>query len=371
MINKKFHILIGLLLTNLLFSCVSGPTKNPFVGEQPQNRVSIMAFNVENLFDIEHDKGKEDYTYLPLRIKKKDQEVQDFCSKQKKKYQKECFELNWNEKTLAAKFDKLTNSVLQIYSKGPDILMVEEVENLKVLKEWNEAGLKVAGYKTIELIEGPDTRGIDVGLFSRFEKAGPSKLHEINWKKVGEDPDSDIFPTRGILEVPLYLPNKQIIHVFVVHFPSQANPTIYREDSVQTIIELVSKVPKDRYWVVGGDWNITYDEDQKSGLVSKDLASVGLVSHIVGCKKCKGTHNYRKDWSFLDILVFSKNFSEASSNWKLVPDSIEVPRWGEDQAYRSGRPKRFNAEQLTGVSDHFPIYGEIELAPATTKQGAN
>ena len=35
----------------------------------PAPAVTIMTFNVENLFDTQHDEGKDDYTYLPLRAK--------------------------------------------------------------------------------------------------------------------------------------------------------------------------------------------------------------------------------------------------------------------------------------------------------------
>lgn len=362
---KKLTIQISFLVAilNLVLGCVSAP-KNPLGGEPPQNRISVMAFNVENLFDTEHDEGKDDFTYLPLKEKRKRDDVKAYCATQTRWRKKECFNLDWSPKVLNAKFSALNGSVLQVYGQGPDILMVEEVENLKVLKLWNETELKKAGYKTIELIEGPDKRGIDVAVMSRFPVEGASKLHLIEWDKALE---LDPYPTRGILEVPLKLPTGQILHVFVVHFPSQASPTVFRQDAVDNIIKLVKKVPADRYWVVGGDWNITRYEDELSGLVSKQLAEVGLVSHLVGCKNCKGTHNYRKDWSFLDILLFSKKFEEPGSPIKLVRDSIVTPQWGPDQTKWSGRPYRFDAEKLVGVSDHFPIYAEFEILPAPAK----
>jgi hypothetical protein len=360
-INSTTIILLIGFGTN--FGCVSA-LKNPFTGSHPENRISVMAFNVENLFDTEHDEGKEDYTYLPLKEKKKRDDVKAYCSTQTRGRKKECFNLDWSSKVLQTKFSALNGSIFQVYGRGPDILMLEEVENLRVLKLWNETDLSRAGYKTIELIEGPDKRGIDVGLMSRFPIEGSSRLHLIEWNQSLE---LDPFPTRGILEVPLKLPTGHIVHVFVVHFPSQANPTPFRVDAVNTVKKLVSKVPSDRYWIVGGDWNITADEDERTGLVTKSFSEIGLVSHLVGCKKCKGTHNYRKDWSFLDILVFSKNFADEKSPLKLVKESITVPQWGPDQAKWSGRPKRFDPEDGSGVSDHFPIYAEIELSLPSTQ----
>jgi len=362
---KKQIILSFYALAALVFTlgCVT-PLKNPFQGEQPANRVSIMAFNVENLFDTVHDEGKDDYTFLPLKEKRKSPDVKAFCATQSRGRKSECYNLDWSPKVLKTKFEALNGAVFQVYGKGPDILMLEEIENIKVLKQWNESGLKQAGYQTVELIEGPDKRGIDVALLSRFPVEGKSQLHTIEWEKAL---DQDPFPTRGILEVPLRLPSGHIIHVFVVHFPSQASPTVFREDAVNNIKNLVSKVPVDRFWVVGGDWNITAEEDEQTGLISKTLSEFGLVSHIYGCKECRGTYNYRKDWNFLDILLFSKNLSQENSPLKLVADSITVPQWGPKQAKRSGRPYRFDPEKGEGISDHFPIYGEIEFLLPTAK----
>lgn len=321
-----------------------------------------MAYNVENLFDTERDVGKDDFTFLPLRDKQKSDDVQAYCKKQRGGRAKECFSLDWSKAVLGQKIQKLSKSILQVYGQGPDILMLEEVENLKVLKQLNREGLALANYQTEVLIEGPDKRGIDVALLSRFPLAGTPKLHDIKWEAAL---DFDPEPTRGILEVPLLLPNKKIIHAFVLHLPSQGAPTPFRQDGVQTVVNLVKALPTDHYWVVGGDWNITADEEERTKLVSEKLSSIGKVSHLVGCKTCKGTHNYRKDWSFLDMLVFSPNLFEANSKAKVVIDSITIPKWGEDQAKASGRPKRFDPKKGSGAADHFPIYAEIEIDNST------
>lgn len=354
---------LSLVLTALLFSCTHAP-KNPFQGSQPVNRISLMSYNVENLFDTQKDEGKQDYTFLPLGYKKNHSEVLAYCERQSGGRRKECLNLDWNAKTLSSKIEALGGSILQVYERGPDILMLQEVENINVLKQLNDQALQAANYKTVVLIEGEDTRGIDVGLLSRLDLAGQPKLHSIQWKEALEySPRA----TRGILQVPLKLPGGETLHVFVLHFPSQASPTIYRKDGVETIKTLVSKIPESDYWVVGGDWNITYSENEKSGLVSKDLASIGHVTHLVGCQKCKGTHNYRKDWSFLDMMVFSKNFkgTDKAQGYKLKPESITVPMWGPGQAKASGRPYRFDPEKHKGVADHFPIYAEIEWIEKT------
>src|SRR5690606_36364286 len=43
------------------------------------SEVSVMAYNLENLFDTSHDEGKEDWTYLPLAFKCSSKQVQKYC----------------------------------------------------------------------------------------------------------------------------------------------------------------------------------------------------------------------------------------------------------------------------------------------------
>ena len=46
-------------------------------------RVSLMTWNVENLFDTEHDAGKQDFAYLPLSVKRAHPEYLASCVKSK------------------------------------------------------------------------------------------------------------------------------------------------------------------------------------------------------------------------------------------------------------------------------------------------
>jgi hypothetical protein len=315
-----------------------------------------MAYNVENLFDTEHDADRVDFTYLPLAAKKKIPEALAYCAEQKGYRRDECLTLNWDESALDKKIKSIASGVLQVYSKGPDILILEEVENLRVLKILAEKGLGPAGYTTQVLLEGWDKRGIDIGVLSRFPLAGDPKIHEIEFRKKPE------YGTRGIIEVPLKLPNDRTLFVFGLHLPSQANPTEQRIDAVNTLTKILKAKGADAWWVVGGDWNITGREDDETGLISKNMAEIGHVSHIVGCSDCRGTHNYQGLWDFLDILVFSKQVP-------LVKESIWTPKASPLQLQTNGKPARFNLESPIGISDHLPIYGEIQISnPETEKK---
>ncbi|MBP3935471.1 MAG: hypothetical protein J6D44_16620, partial [Pseudomonas sp.] len=64
---------------------------------EPQTtRVSLMTWNVENLFDTEHDAGKDDFAYLPLSVKRAHPEYLASCTKiEVPAWRKECEENDW------------------------------------------------------------------------------------------------------------------------------------------------------------------------------------------------------------------------------------------------------------------------------------
>ncbi len=345
-----------------VFSCSTKEIKNPFlapqVSSESEKRVSVMAYNVENLFDTLHDQGKKDFTYLPKALKEDSQEVSQYCAKQKGFRAKECIELNWSEATLEKKIHNVSEVFKQVYQKGPDIVILEEVENLNVLHILNKQALLFAGYTTEVLIEGQDERGIDIGLLSRLPLAGQPILHNIVWEAAKE---KDPRGTRGILQVPLELPNQAVLYVFGLHFPSQGNDVEFRKDAINTLKKALDQLPKDSFWLVAGDWNITEEEESEYQLISGNFGSYGNLSHIIGCKDCKGTHNYRKDWAFLDIILFSNTLLNQDSAVSVDSKSITTPMWALDQLRPTGRPNRFDAEKKTGISDHLPIYAELVI----------
>lgn len=350
----------------LLYSCAThiGSTQSnqltPPLAFLPKNssQISVMAMNVENLFDTAKDPGKEDYAYLPKTQKTTAQHI-DFCNGIKNnRFRDDCLNLDWNEDVLKVKMKNLADVVLDIDGGlGPDILMLSEVENEKVLKQWRDDFLPQSQYKTAVLIEGADQRGIDVAVLTRLELARAAELVPIDAKFLQDSDKARINSLRQFLIVPLKLEH-QVLNIIVGHLPSQANPHSQRVAAILTLQKIVEKIEqRNELFIAGGDFNITSEEDLKSGLLSKTAASFSQVSHFVGCKLCPGTHNYREDWSFLDVLLFSKKFTNEK-DWKLDTASIDVIRYNPVHL-KFDSPKRFNEETRTGVSDHFPIYARI------------
>lgn len=318
---------------------------------QAAESVSIMSYNVENLFDTIKDENRNDWEYLP-RAQKNTKEQKEYCLRQAPNYQDDCLKRDWSEAVVAEKMKRIADTVLQINGQGPDILILVEVENIRVLKQLNDNYLQKAGYQTVSLIEGDDRRGIDIGILSRLPLAGTPQLHKINFS---QKPKPN---TRGIMDVPLRLPDGETLYVMGVHFPSQANPHEQRVDAVNSLNEILAAKGNANV-VVGGDFNITKEENDSSELFTKSLGNIWQVSHLVGCSTCEGSHYYKGGWSFLDALLFSKAMdAQSGSKWRLDIPSIRTPTAGQYQM-RNGVPSRFNEKYPIGVSDHLPMYGEI------------
>ena len=331
--------------------------------------VSVRSYNVENLFDTEHDEGKTDWTYLPLSVKKNNPQVWAYCrTLPVESWRNECFNLDWNDKVLNVKIQNIAKVLRAVnQGKGADVIVVEEVENKKVLKMLVDLGLAGMGYKYISLIEGPDERGIDVGVISRYPII-KEKLHLINLRGT-----SGKSATRGILEVDIKINNK-IMTVFGNHWPSQGSKTDTRLRASEVLLDKASKAIGDMVVAVG-DFN-TVDEDMPHPFDMNILP-------VFDCAETKarefrthlhpGTNWHRGEWSSLDRIfvlkesqIKAKSFKPLWNKFEIINDVFVLKEinWRD---YSTGRtevhvvPNRFDPVKKTGFSDHLGIYMEFAL----------
>ena len=97
--------------------------------------VSIMTFNVENLFDTIDDPGKDDDTFLPLAAKQTDTHRAGCAKIEVKRWRDQCLDWDWNEQILDRKLGVVADAILQVgEGHGADIVALQEVENLAILE---------------------------------------------------------------------------------------------------------------------------------------------------------------------------------------------------------------------------------------------
>ncbi len=352
-------------LIGLVISCTSAPKKVRAPGE----RVSVMSYNVENLFDTEHDEGTKDFTYLPLG-RKMDKKIREGCMANDSEYRRrECLETDWDVTSLRKKLERIKAVIRQVNEgRGADVMTLPEVENQRVLdllvEELNASLPDNAQYVTAQLIDSFDPRGIDPAIVSRFPMWRQPKIHRIPMKALDPAGEYGSKFTRGILEVPITLPDGTQAVVYSLHFPSQGNPSYLRQQAVEFLNVLEKELPPQILAIAGGDFNITRAEDNEKGYYKQILNERWQVAHLEGCKSCDGTHYYhpKTEWSFLDSILV-RRASIETTGWRLDPESVSVPNEHRYQVNHYGSPARFDARSGIGVSDHYPIYAELLRPP--------
>lgn len=322
-----------------------------------------MTYNLENLFDTSHDVGKHDYSYLPLEFKRSSIEVQRYCETITNDwYRQTCLNLDWSELVLDRKIANMAKVILSAKAPyGPEVLVFQEIENKKALQLLVSRGLKAAGYRYISLIEGPDSRGIDTAIVSKFPIIS-EKAHKVELDGVAKD-------TRLILQADLKVGDK-VVSVFSNHWPSQSNPSEARFIAAETLLKASQKSQADLV-IAAGDFN-TVKRDSPHGInqvirpyfhVANDEAADSGVDVF------EGSHWYRGEWSFLDRIFVLKSsegkgvkplyetFKVHMLDWMLKQIVYTDFDTGVSGTYIV--PADFDAETMEGYSDHLPLTMEF------------
>lgn len=324
--------------------------------------VTIMTFNVENLFDNIDDPGKDDKAYLAIGDKQSAEHKAACAEIEVPPWRDQCLHQDWSDAVIARKLGVIAGAVLQVAEgRGPDILALQEVENINILERLRNDYLGDAGYLPGILIEGQDERGIDVAFLSRFSLAAQPTLHAISFADDLPKRDTD---TRGILQADFLLPDGSILTGYAVHFPAPYHPTEMRVAAYHQLNRLRAALPVERAAFAAGDFNTTSTEDRKKNMLARFARPHWTVAHESGCGDCKGTSYYARDdsWSFLDMILWSAGQSSgAHATWHLRKNSLRIANQTSAQLRDNGTPARFSPAEGTGVSDHWPVVLTLEL----------
>ena len=266
--------------------------------------VTVMSFNVQNLFDNQDDPRKDDKAYLPIEAKQSEAH-QAACNEiPVETWRAECLALDWSDLAIEVKLTALAETIRQVNDgKGADIIALQEVENVTILDQLRTSKLADLGYKPAILVEGTDARGIDVALLSKFALADEPRLHPLSLSDYPERARD----TRGVLQATFVLPDQSLLTAFVVHFPAPYHPTGMRVAAYKHLEGLLAALPEDHHAVAAGDFNTTSKEDAEVGLLDNYARPHWTLAHDVGCSECQGSYYYGRDstWSFLDMIFFA------------------------------------------------------------------
>lgn len=348
------------------------------------NDIKIAFWNVQNLFDTSVSQLATDFDYTPENF--------------------------WTEETYHKKISNLASIINILYNgKGPDLLGVCEVENIKVVQDL-VSHLNRRDYR-IAHIDSPDIRGIDTCLIYSnvvFELLNEPIGHVAHLR----------YATRDIFQVDLKVrENQSTLTILVNHWPSRKNGLYESEPyriSVASycgeIIDSLLKFSKNDYlkmsdsretleklssrWntniLLMGDFN---DEPYNRSIMDELKASSGIDGLEENLKKSRGRETPTID-SYLDKQAFLFNcmwpllgqpdtgthyFAGSTNTMNLLDqfmisrglyfgyhgllfdvESVKIATPSKMKTKAKARPIPFDKRTAKGYSDHFPITGLIK-----------
>ena len=327
--------------------------------EAQNTAVTIMSFNVQNLFDNVDDAGKDDKAYLSIEVKQTDAHIAACAEIEVESWRNECLHLDWSDAALDLKLTVLAETIRQVNGGlGADVIALQEVENQSILDRLRSEYLADLGYEPAILIEGTDFRGIDVAFLSKLPLAEPPALHPLSLPNF-PDRAGD---TRGVLQATFKLPDGSLLTGFAVHFPAPFHPTAMRVAAYEHLADLLAELPDTHHAFAAGDFNTTSKEDAATGLLDEYARPHWILAHDIGCDNCRGSYFYHRDstWSFLDMILFAPARG-GKTTARFRADSVRIANLVAAQRSVDETPEQFRAAEQSGVSDHWPIIATIEL----------
>ncbi len=331
----------------------------------PGDACVVGFYNVENLFDTEHDPGKNDQAFTPAG------------------------ENAWTPDKYAKKLANIASVIRAMADKNGcwhALLGLAEVENDRVLKDLvARPEIAKAGYRIVH-VESPDTRGIDCAL---LYQPGAFKLLEVRTLPYDFNTTSGIvfektpeeqraFKTRDVLVVRGELAGEPTA-VYVCHWPSRTGGkgSDLRCRAAEIVHEDILAQEKSHPGIniiVMGDMNdnpgdasladYLHGRETIEEMAGGDLFSPFLRMHKDGF----GTEEYRGEWNIFDCIFVNGALTDidAAGSLHILP-SDAVPHYGhvfnppfltQQEGRYAGTPWRtFSGGQfIEGYSDHYPTY---------------
>ena len=332
----------------ILFACTTLLSLTAWAQTGRVGMYSVGFYNLENLFDTQHDEGKNDYEYLP-----------DGANK-------------WTNMKYQSKLKNMSRVLAEMGTDriptGCAIIGVSEVENAHCLRDLCAQEVLAKRHMKFCHIEGPDQRGVDCGLLYNPTFFTPAKV----WLQPYVLKDRDARPTRGFLTVQGTLAGDSIT-VIVCHWPSRSSGKSARVWAGQQVKaekdSIVRANPRMKILVMGDMNDDPFDESLSSGLGGRrKMADVKTPMDMFNpwwqiLLDGKGTLKYDGKWNLFDQIIMSQTLTKGTptkdySSLTFYKAEIFNREYLLQQSGKyKGNPKRTHASGvwMDGYSDHLPV----------------
>jgi endonuclease/exonuclease/phosphatase family metal-dependent hydrolase len=335
----------------VLAGCEAG---GPFPPARPDQLVTVLSYNVQNLFDA-HDDGTEYRDYDPGAG-------------------------TWNSRLAAAKIRAVADAIEESVPGGPDVIGLQEVENPAVLSELAEVYLSGCGYHWRVCEPAPDA-AVNTAVLSRLPVV-QARTHLVH--TTGSE------GLRNILEVRVTTTAGDLV-VLNNHWKSkregeeETEPLRLASAAVvaRRLRELAQDGPAAQVLVLG-DLNESVHRwaapsssqpalvcehsevarTERSLFVTTNEARAGVFGPRVVLYSPwpvggePGSYWYRGEWERIDHVLLSAGLVDDAG---LTLQAFSVVR-EEFLLTEDGLPRRWNSSAASGYSDHLPLLVTLEAA---------
>jgi predicted extracellular nuclease len=316
------------------------------------NRVRMVFYNTENLFDTFNDSTTADEDFLPDGL------------------------MHWTYNRYKAKLEKVCKVITAAGGwKQPDIVGLCEIENDRVLKDliYNTPLVKFE-YRYIHK-NSPDHRGIDVAMLYN-----PVTVRILSKEFIPVVlPDSVEKYTRDILYCKIISGQNDTLHLFINHWPSRSRGFLETEPFRIHAASLL-RMKIDSVLLSGPECKIIVMGDFNDGPFDKSLSQVvraktDTVTLIPGdlynlaagyeMRNPVGSHKFQGQWNMLDqilvsgsLLIGQKGLTTHGNLFSVFAPSFLLT---EDSRYLGVEPFRTykGPVYLGGFSDHLPVMVDL------------
>ena len=287
----------------------------------------ILFYNVENLFDTLHDRGKNDFDFTPNGAHS---------------YASSTYFLKIRQTARALR------SAMNTTEHTIDIIAVAEVENRSVLLDLaKHKAIRSSGPWQIVHFDSPDRRGIDCGALVNLSTSRIIQSKPIIYS-------SSHFKTRdALLLVTRSASQKDSIDLtsVIVHLPSKRGGALksepFRKMALAAVLAELDCDSAQNQLIVG-DFNDLSTVDYFQNIIDSGWTAPGF-SHP---KNINGTYKFRGRWQHIDLALY-RSKRQYRGRILAPPLLLETDaKWG------GYKPKRAYLGQFYtyGYSDHLPVY---------------
>lgn len=317
-------------------------------GQKPE-RVRVVFYNVENLFDTRNDSLTMDDDFTPRGRQ------------------------HWSRERYTRKLLHLSEALIAIGEGDlPGIIGLSEVENRSVLSDLiGKTGLSDGKYEIVHA-DSPDRRGIDVALLYRKDLFRVIHTCFFPVYLKGRETTRDILYCEGIVG------ERDTVHFFVCHFPSMRGGEAKSEwkrvkaaSVVRRKVDSIQDIHRNAMIVIMGDLNGRADTPAQQTLKTRKPGDGRIESgvlyntgyYLLG--KPRGSYRFRGEWQTLDHVIVSGNLLSGTSGLrasrKMNVYNAEF-LMEEERGMFGVRPKPTyrGPRYIGGYSDHLPVYIDLE-----------